>query len=143
MVQLLQRFSFFLLVCVASGLVPDLAAAQDDSVAVSDTVGAGGTLRPRRGNYIVETFPSPARWGQTIVIQYYNHNDQDLAVDIVDLNGRVVYTVKDRQLLPNGLHRFELASNKLSSGVYNIRLRTYTPAGKLDDVQNHRFVIAR
>ncbi len=121
----------------------DLANAQDTTVVQTDTTGAGGELRPRRGSYIIETYPSPARAGQNIIIQFYNHNPQDLACDILDLHGRPVIIVQQRTFLANGLHRLSLPSNKLSSGVYFIRLRTYTPAGKLEEVQSYRFMIAR
>lgn len=117
--------------------------AQDSTVVQTDTTGAGGELRPRRGTYIIETYPSPAHFGQDIVIQFYNHNPQELACDILDLHGRAVITVQQRAFTPNGLHRLFLPSNKLASGVYFIRLRTYTPAGKLEEVQSYRFMIAR
>ena len=119
------------------------AFAQDTTSVQNDSTGQGGELRPRRGTYIIETYPNPARTGQSIVIQFYNHNPQDLACDILDFHGRAVITVQPRGFTPNGLHRLFLPSNKLASGVYYIRLRTYTPAGKLEEVQSYRFMIAR
>jgi hypothetical protein len=146
-VQLLQRLSVFLGLLVVWQLLVEDSHAQSrvaqDSIVLSDSTGHGGELRPRRGTYIVETYPSPARTGQSIVIQYYNHNDQDLAVDIMDMNGRVVYVVQSRQLMPNGLHRLDLPSNSLASGVYHLRLRTFTPAGKADELELYRFMIVR
>jgi hypothetical protein len=138
-----SKRSFPLLAVFLFLIAPSIAMGQDTTVVRSDTVGAGGELRPRRGTYIIETYPNPAHFGQNIIIQFYNHNPQDLACDIMDLHGRVVYPVQARALIPNGLHRLSLPSHKLSSGVYFIRLRTYTPAGKLDEVQSYRFMIAR
>jgi hypothetical protein len=119
------------------------AEAQDTTAVQSDTTGIGGITHPRRGAYIIETYPNPAHVGQNIAIQFYNHNPQDLSCDILDLHGRVVYPVQARAFTPNGLHSLSLQSNRLASGVYFIRLRTYTPAGKLQEVQSYRFMIAR
>jgi hypothetical protein len=142
LVHQLKRSFFLLLLLWVVAFAGD-AMAQDSTIVQTDTVGAGGELRPRRGNYIIETYPNPAHLGQNIVIQFYNHNPQDLSCDILDLYGRAVITVQARTFTPNGLHRLFLPSNKLASGVYYIRLRTYTPAGKLEEVQDSRFMIAR
>ncbi|HET6510864.1 MAG TPA: T9SS type A sorting domain-containing protein [Candidatus Kapabacteria bacterium] len=139
--KLTRSFSILALLLLLTAA--DMAIAQDSTVTRPDTVGAGGELRPRRGTYIIETYPNPAHFGQSIVVQFYNHNPQELSCDILDLNGRVVYPVQHRTFTPSGLHRLFLQSNRLSSGVYFIRLRTYTPAGKLEEVQSYRFMIAR
>jgi hypothetical protein len=142
LVHKLKR-SFFPLVIVMILGFADAAIAQDTTAVQTDTLGAGGPIRPRRGAYIIETYPNPAHIGQSIAIQFYNHNPQDLSCDILDLHGRVVYPVQTRAFTPNGLHSLSLQSNRLASGVYFIRLRTYTPAGKLEEVQSYRFMIAR
>ena len=142
MVHKLKRSLFPAIIVLFLGFAHN-AKAQDTTAVQTDTTGAGGELRPRRGAYIIETYPNPAHFGQDIIIQFYNHNPQDLSCDILDLHGRAVITVQPRAFTANGLHRLSLPSNKLASGVYFIRLRTYTPAGKLEEVQSYRFMIAR
>lgn len=121
------------------------AAPQDSSAAPvdNDTTGAGGVVRPRRETYLIHPFPSPARAGDNIQIQYYNHNPEELSVDIIDLLNRVVFVVQPRALTPNGVHRVQLPAGRLSSASYFIRLRTYSATGTQLSVETLRLVIAR
>ena len=107
----------------------------------------GGIPRPRRGAYIIDAYPSPASLGETIVIQYYNHNAAVTMLRVVDFLDRSVSTdpfpLQSQQLVPNGLHRFTLSTSTLAAGVYFIRLTTYTSTGDIDQVQDSRFMIVR
>jgi len=142
-VRFLISFVFFLLL-----IVGECAYAQTDSSGIpqqglQDSV-VGGPLRPRRGTYIVEVFPSPAPAGSSITFQYYNHTPQEIAVRIVDILERPVWILQERTFMPNGLHKFSpFASNKLSSGLYFVRLITYTPTGDIDQTEDTPFIIAR
>lgn len=139
---MLTLFRLLVLLILVS---PALAEAQDRWTGDStrDTTGAAGELRPRRDTYLIETYPSPARWGQNVIIQFYNHNPVELAVDVLDLLNKVVFVVQPRTFMANGLHRVELPATRLASGAYFIRLRTYSGSGNLAEEEVTRFVIAR
>ena len=121
--------------CMAStALAQSGAGSQDSSVS--------GTLRPRYGSYLIETYPSPARAGQQITIQYYNHNDEVLMCKVFDAVNRLIFEVQPKQLTLAGLHSFVIPANKLSSGMYFIRLTTFTASDNEDVVDNSRFLVA-
>ncbi len=103
----------------------------------------GGQVRPRRETYIIESYPSPVKVGQTVNISYYNHNSQETALFVVDVNDKVVRELQPRKLTPNGVHKFELPITGLASGAYFVRLKTYSSTGSLDQVQDSRFLVIR
>jgi hypothetical protein len=142
-IGLLHKSIRLLLLLIAQ--IPGVLYAQDHWAADStrDTTGAAGELRPRRDTYLIETYPSPARLGQNVIIQFYNHNPTELAVEVLDLLNKVVFVVQPRTLMANGLHRVEMPATRLASGAYFIRLRTYTGSGKLAEEEVTRFVIVR
>jgi len=101
---------------------------------------AGGPERPRRDTYIIETFPSPALRTQKINIAYYNHNPEETMLRIVDINDKTVEELQPRKFVENGLHKF-IPTKKLTSGVYFVRLTTFTATGSEKQVQDSRFIV--
>jgi len=102
---------------------------------------AGGTGRPRRDTYIIETYPSPALPNRSINIAYYNHNPEETSLRIVDINDKTIVELQPRQFVPNGIHRYTVRSRQLTSGTYFIRLTTYTSTGSKKQVQDSRFIV--
>ena len=132
-------FLFFGL--VAFSILPDLLLAQDSGG--QDSTGlTSPALRPRRDTYIIETFPSPARHGQTIKIQFYNHfPGQMISLNVIDILGRVVAELQPQAAMPNGIHSYDFPTLLYSSGSYHIRLTTYTSTGAKDATQESRFIV--
>ncbi|HWF43107.1 MAG TPA: T9SS type A sorting domain-containing protein [Candidatus Kapabacteria bacterium] len=100
-----------------------------------------GTLRPRYGSYLIQTFPSPAKSTAQITIQFYNHNDEVLMCQVFDAADRLVHVVQPKQMTAGGLHTFLIPASSLSSGMYFIRLTTFTASDNEDVVDNTRFLI--
>src|SRR5207249_4788508 len=103
----------------------DLAFAQASGG--QDSIGPGvNALRPRRDAYVIETFPSPARHGQTIKIQFYTHSVQQVSLRIVDILDKTVKILQEPETLLNGIHSYDFQTNLVATGTYHIRLVTYT-----------------
>ncbi len=122
--------------CAQSQSLDSAVSAQTDSL-------CGGPIRPRRGTYLVETYPSPAMHGQSVTIQYYNLDPQVIGLRVVDILDRTVTSgeLQTASLTAGGLHTFAFSSQGLATGTYFIRLTIYTSTGALDQVQDSRFVI--
>jgi len=131
-------FLFFVLFSLS--LIPELARSQASGG--QDSTGSDvPALRPRRDTYIIEPFPSPARLGQTVKIQVYNHFTQQISVRIVDVLGRTVKILQDPETLPNGIHSYDFPTSLVSTGTYYIRLGTFSSTGTENLVQDLRFIV--
>ncbi len=137
-----MRFFLFvgLLLATLSGVARD---ANAQSSGGSQDSASTGVLRPRWGSYLIQTFPSPAKTGDQIAVQFYNHRDETLTCRVFDMANRFMLDLQPKQLTPHGLHTFLIPANSLSTGVYFIRLTTFTESGAENVVDNSRFVIAR
>ncbi len=109
------------------------AGSQDSSVT--------GQLRPRWGAYLVGAFPSPAKAGESVTVQVYNHTDVTLECRVFDGSGRIVLVLQPKQMTPAGLHNFTITPFQLTTGGYLVQLVTYTPSGSPDVVDYVRFAI--
>ena len=127
-------------VCLFEWAIYSQNSGGDDSTTV-------GPLRPRRETYIIEPFPSPSMRGQPINVAYYNHNPEETSLRIVDVNDKTVIELQPRQFVENGVHSYVLNprrltnGGRLTSGVYFIRLTTYTSTGSQKQVQDSRFIV--
>jgi hypothetical protein len=126
---------------IALFVTTDLALAQDSGG--QDSTGlASPALRPRRDTYIIETYPSPARHGQTIKIQFYNHfPGQVISLNVIDILGRVIKELQPQAAMPAGIHSYDFNTSLYSSASYHIRLTTFTSTGAEDAVQDSRFIV--
>jgi hypothetical protein len=131
--------SIVVLLVLTVFLLPDLLHAQPSS-GTQDSV-LGGGLRPRRDTYIIVPFPSPARRGVTMTIQYYNHNPERTSLRIVDINDRTITELQQDELTPNGIHSFDFHTNLVATGTYFIRLTRYASDGTRLEVQDQRFIV--
>jgi hypothetical protein len=116
--------------------------AQASTQTSQDSI-CGGTVRPRRDSYLIQAFPSPAKSGETVLVQYYNHNPEEISIRVVDVLDRLVTPVETqpRTFTANGLHSFGLSTRGLASGMYFIRLTSYTSAGAVNQIDESRFLI--
>jgi hypothetical protein len=119
------------------------SAADAQSGAGSQDSSVTGVLRPRWGSYLVETFPSPAKAGNIITVQFYNHNDETLTCRVFDATCREMLVLQPKQLTLAGLHTFTIPAQRLSTGPYFIRLTTYTASGAENIVDNSRFAVVK
>lgn len=131
---------FLIFGLLAFCLYADSACAQGSGS--QDSV-VGGSLRPRRDTYIIETYPSPARRGQVITIRFYNQNSQELALRVLDINDKVVKELQPRAALPNGIHSYDFPTRQFATGTYHIRLTKYSATGAADLTQDSRFIVLR
>lgn len=139
-VSTVRKVLFLFFVAFAAFVVPGLASAQTPGG--QDSTGTGvPALRPRRDTYIIVPFPSPATHGQTMKIQIYNHDAQELSVQIVDLNGNTIAMLQPQQMLPNGIHSYDFPTASVSTGTYYIKLVTYSSTGSQNLIQNSRFIV--
>ena len=131
-------FVFFVLISLS--FIPELARSQ--APGGQDSTGTDvPALRPRRDTYIIEPFPSPARRGQTVKIQVYNHFSQEISVKIVDVLGRTIKILQDPETLANGIHTYEFSTTLVATGTYYIRLGTFSSTGTENLVQDSRFIV--
>jgi len=127
-------------VLFAAIVLPSHASAQTPGG--QDSTGSGiPDLRPRRDTYIIVPYPSPARQGVKMKIQVYNHFEQGLSVQIVDVLGKTVSVLQSQQTLPNGIHEYDFDTGLVSTGTYFIRLTTYSSTGSQNQVQDERFIV--
>ena len=129
---------FFVLsgICALSGIASAQDSGGQDSTGLTDTL-----LRARRDTYIIVPFPSPARHGVTMNIQVYNHNPQEISLRIVDINDKTVAQLQPPAMLDNGIHSYPFSTNLVATGIYFIRLTTYTSTGTQDLIQDTRFIV--
>jgi hypothetical protein len=123
----------FAIPCVAQ-TTPD-SASRDSSIS--------GKLRPRWGTYIASVYPTPAKFGAKITVQFYNHNPEMIACRVFDLACRLIMEIQPKQSTASGLHTIEIPQFALSSGTYFLRLTTFTASGAANIVDNARFVVIK
>ncbi|MDP4198728.1 MAG: T9SS type A sorting domain-containing protein [Bacteroidota bacterium] len=137
--QVMCYFSKVGLLLIALICITGIAHAQANGG--SQDSATSGTLRPRWGSYLIQTFPSPAKVGDQITVQFYNHQNETLTCRVFDIANRFMVELQPKQLTQHGLHTFTIPANRLSSGTYFIRLTTFTESGAEDVVDNSRFLI--
>ncbi|MDH7514647.1 MAG: T9SS type A sorting domain-containing protein [Bacteroidota bacterium] len=69
----------------------------------------------------VQTYPNPCR--QSVTISYTLHERSDIWITVYDILGRVVSSNRESTVLP-GVHRFEMNTSGLRSGMYTVTLQT-------------------
>ncbi len=121
--------------------LPTIASAQDSGGQDSTGLIGGPGLRARRDSYIIVPFPSPARHGQTMKIQIYNHYAQAISLRIVDLLDKTVAVLQPQETLQNGIHSYDFNTNIVSTGSYFIRMTTFSSTGSQSLVQDMRFIV--
>ena len=120
---------------LATGELRAQTGGQDSSQA--------GTLRPRRGTYEIQSYPSPAKSGEQITVQFFCINEDVVSFEVFDMLCKPVLTLQDKQTTSAGLHTFLIAANLLSTGTYFARLTSYTPSGAENTVEDTRIVITK
>ena len=111
----MRKFWCLLVLLLAVLASTDTLHAQSFSGTLNDSL-CGGPLRPRRGTYIIQSFPTPAKAGSTVNIKVYNHNPDVFSVRIVGVLDRTMMVLQEKQATLNGVHSFSLPSGALASG---------------------------
>ncbi len=130
----------FLLLFGCTTLLATVAEAQSGGGQDSSQA---GILRPRRGTYQVQAYPSPAKSGETITISFFCINPDVVSFVIYDMLNKVVMTLQEKGDAPSGLSTFQIPANKLMTGSYVARLTNYTPSGAENTVEDERFVVVK
>lgn len=82
--------------------------------------GATGVVEAEDGISAFNVFPNPANDNSTV--EFSINESQNMNVDIVDLNGKIVQSVHSGNLAA-GMHRMPINVAELSSGMYFVRLQ--------------------
>ena len=82
--------------------------------------GATGVVEAEDGISAFNVFPNPANDNSTV--EFSIDESQNMNVDIVDLNGKIVQSVHSGNLAA-GMHRMPINVAELSSGMYFVRLQ--------------------
>jgi len=83
--------------------------------------GATGVMDPASGVSSFDVFPNPAQ--DNTMIEFLLEKNDNINLEIVDLNGKVVQQVYNGTAGP-GEHRYPVATAELSAGIYLVRLVT-------------------
>lgn len=83
--------------------------------------GATGVMDPQNGVSTFDVYPNPAQ--DNTMVQFSTDKQEDMTVEVVDLNGKVVKNIFSGQL-NEGEHQFPLPTAELSAGIYLVRLVT-------------------
>lgn len=82
--------------------------------------GANGVVEAEDGISSFNVFPNPAH--DNSIVEFSINESQNMNVDIVDLNGKVVQSVHTGNLAA-GMHRMPINVAELSAGMYFVRLQ--------------------
>lgn len=83
--------------------------------------GVSGVMTPEDGINSLNVYPNPAQ--DNTMVEFTTENRENVNVEIIDLNGKVVQNVFAGEL-SNGTHQFPVQTAELSAGIYLVRLVT-------------------
>jgi hypothetical protein len=87
-----------------------------DDINVGSTTDIGVV---QRSNVNWTIFPNPA--GETIQIEYFLHEAQNISIEILDVTGKIVTSIPPKRVEP-GIHKESLTMNNYSRGLYFVKL---------------------
>jgi len=77
-----------------------------------------------QSDVLFPAWPNPARAGQEVTVSWHVHEPTDMALELLDVRGRVVDTWLPMQSFSRGHHQRSFAVGALQSGTYFYRLTT-------------------
>src|SRR5206468_2449688 len=80
-----------------------LSSSADAQVTDQDSV-CGGFIRPRRESFLIQAFPNPVQRGGNVNIYFYNHQEDEISVELLDLLDRPIKILQARKKTSNALH---------------------------------------
>lgn len=72
-------------------------------------------------NAKLSVYPNPT--SETVTIQLELNNPERVFIRLVDLAGKNIYTVSNRQLLDQGIHKFEILRSNLPQGLLFVQIQ--------------------
>ena len=76
------------------------------------------------GVVILPIFPNPGN--SSLEIQLFSPSAQNISLNLYDMQGRMIYSYSDNELLSAGVHAINIPTQQLSSGSYLLRLSDAT-----------------
>ena len=92
--------------------------------------------------YPVEIYPSPAKYGQPVNINFTNQVPEIIAVQVLDEGGNIVTDLQKKQLTGSGKHSLVYNSDKYISGNFFLRFTSYSQDNQILYRQDEHFVVA-
>lgn len=97
----------------------------DENIVIDDADPLGIAAPYYQQTQLLEVYPNPAH--DRVVIKCYLDRPQQIAVDIISINGAIVKSISPNQFTTAGYTPFVCSVKDLSPGIYNVRL--HTPGG--------------
>ncbi len=91
--------------------------------------------------YPVDIYPSPAKFGQAVNINFTNSFPEYIAVQVLDDGGNIVTDLQKKQLTGNGKHSLIYNSDRYSAGSYFLRFTVYSTGDQITYKQDNHFVV--
>ena len=92
-------------------------------------------------SYPVDIYPSPAKFGQAVNINFTNSLPEFIAVQVLDEGGNIVTDLQKKQLTGSGKHSLIYNSDKYSAGSYFLRFTVYSTGDQIMYKQDNHFVV--
>ncbi len=92
--------------------------------------------------YPVDIYPSPARFGQPVNINFTNSLPEIIGVQVLDEGGNIITDLQRKQLTGSGQHSLVFVSDKYVSGNFYLRFTAYSQGDQLLYRQDEHFVVA-
>ena len=70
----------------------------------------------------MKVMPNP--FYQEAIIQYHLAKESEVAIQILDINGKIVQQLGNNSIQSRGLHEIRLSNHQMQSGMYYIFLIT-------------------
>lgn len=92
--------------------------------------------------YPIEIYPSPAKYGQPVNINFTNLNPEIIQVQVLDEGGNIVEELQKKILTASGKHSLVYHSEKYSSGNFFLRFTAYAQNEQVLYRQDEHFVVS-
>ncbi len=91
--------------------------------------------------YPLEIYPSPAKFGQPVNINFTNALPEFIAVQVIDEGGNIVTDLQKKTLTGSGKHSLVFHSDKFLTGSFFLRFTAYSSGGQETYKQDAHFIV--
>ena len=92
--------------------------------------------------YPIEIYPSPAKYGQPVNINFRNSLPETIGVQVLDEAGNIVTELQKKELMGSGPHTLTYNSDKYVAGNFFLRFTAYSQNDQVIYRQDEHFVVA-
>jgi hypothetical protein len=92
--------------------------------------------------YPIEIYPSPAKYGQLVNINFTNSIPEIIGAQVLDEGGNIVTDLLKKELTGSGKHTLIYPSGKYASGSFFLRISSYSQDSQVLCKQDEHFVVA-